>query len=680
MKLIILICLISNITLLHSRVIGYYQFNDTIIVVGEKYIDDLSRQRIDLKEYQSVSSTNYDIMNSLRIIGLNAAFDFNTMPYLEGGDFQEQQLFINNIPVPFQSRLIGMQSGLNSLLFSQITLLEAQSSNGYGKPIKLKLKTNSIDTSQIIINSKINILHFENAISFPVNLFSGGVTVGYNRSLLETIKPFISSSLNNTDDFEYKKFPFFQSFQALGELRIDNLTVKPIFIYSEDIGNFGINTKGFNFNSFQLNYGADVQGNLGKISTLTQLYSNKGRNNINYRFPEYNNLYIQGITSLLFEEFGFRSNLEYSIKPGQNVSLNFGYRNQNANSSNALLSPDNYKKASYSSDIFESTFYYQSLLSDKFLSTFYMGLNSFKFNTINPSVGIDISYFNPSLFDARLQVSHEAFQEPFNQIFYSFQNAIWDPGTTGSIFFIDNKDLPFSPMSCLNSSINLSKQINHSLFGTNVSTKIFFRSLKNLVYANNYPDEVNFYNSDFKFNQDFDGTRYGLSFLLENDFKPLLLKNLTAVNLIRSINYDNTNNLRFNAMNYSPFTLTNLVQYQITNFYAAVFFIYSSGRYTFDKKITSVIDSTVNYSVSSDFTTQSNLNPYYSVDISLLYKVVYPDYNINIGFSALNIFNKRNESRRGFILNESKDNLIRRSEYYNFPRFFIFEISISFTL
>jgi len=685
MKYIISIIFILNSTFLNSQVKEIYQLKDTILVVGEKYTDDVSQQKVNIEEYHSSGLANYDLMSALRIIGINAAFDFNTIPYMEGADFQEQQFFINNIPVPFQSRLIGMQSGLNSLLFSQISLLETHSLNGYSKPIRLELKTNKIDTSQIHFNSKINILHFENTISLPVNFFNGGITVGYNRSLLETIKPFLGSSINNKNDFEYKKFPFFQSFQMLAELKFSNLIIKPIFIYSEDIGNFGINTKGFNFNSYQLNYGAEIQADLGKVRNSTQFYSNVGKNNIDYRFPENKGVYVHGKANLSFEEFGLNSNIEYSIKPSHSFILSLGYKHQKTNSANevSITNNENSIKASYLSDVFESIIYYQNLLSDKLLSTLHIGLNSFRFYNIHPFLGFDIAYYNPILFNARFQISYESFQEPINPVFYSFQNALWDPSSASSIFFVDDNKLPLRPIYCLNSSINISKDISNSFFETNVSAKLFLRKLKNLVYTNNYPNEVTIYNSDFEFNQDFDGLRYGLSFLLENEIKSLSVKNLIAVNLCKSINRNNKDDTQFYTLNYNPLTITNLVQYQFSNFYMNVLFVYSSGRYMFDKKISSdysSVDSTVNNSVSTDFTNQLNLKPYYSIDISFLYKVAYSDFDINVSFTFLNIFNHKNESRRIFALDAFNKTLTERSEYYNFPRFFIFEISMNLIL
>jgi len=243
--------------------------------------------------------------------------------------------------------------------------------------------------------------------------------------------------------------------------------------------------------------------------------------------------------------------------------------------------------------------------------------------------------------------------------------------------------LPLRPIYCLNSSINISKDISNSFFETNVSAKLFLRKLKNLVYANNYPNEVTIYNSDFEFNQDFDGLRYGLSFLLENEIKSLSVKNLIAVNLCKSINRNNKDDTQFYTLNYNPLTITNLVQYQFSNFYMNVLFVYSSGRYMFDKKISSdysSVDSTVNNSVSTDFTNQLNLKPYYSIDISFLYKVAYSDFDINVSFTFLNIFNHKNESRRIFALDAFNKTLTERSEYYNFPRFFIFEISMNLIL
>ncbi len=668
-----------------SQVNENYKLEDTVVIVSKNRIDDnINQQKINLEDFHSFGSTHYDLMNYLRIIGTNSALDFDVVPSIEGADIQEEQFFINDIPVPFQSRLLGLQSGLNSLLYSQMSIVETQSLNGYEKPIKLKLKTNSMDTSQIYVLSNVNNLHLENALYLPLNTFNGWITIGYNRSLLETIEPFLGRAING-NSFEYKKFPFFQGFQVLGEFIMNNVVIKPTVIYSDDIGTFDLNTNLFNFNSHQFNYGVDIKTELNKIKNSTQIYSNAGKNNIDYSFVETNDTGVNGNANLYFEEFGFHNNLEYLINSNNTLALSLGYRYQNTYSKNEVSPAYNQgnKTASYLSDFYECSLYYQRLISDRLMTTVHVGLNSFKFANPCSSSGLDINYSDPKLIDARFQMSYESSQEPVNPVFFTFQNTIWDPSSSSSLFFIDNSNLPLKPIKYFNTSLNLRKQISVSYLETDMSVKLFLRKLKNLIYANNYPDEVTIYNTDLKFNQDFNGTRYGLSFLIENDIKLIALKNLTSVSLCKSINQNYTDGLIFYALNYCPQTITNLTQYQFGNYFINVTFVYSTGRYYFNKKIISYYspnDPTVTDSISIDFTKQLNLNPYYRMDISFLYKVIYNNREFNLGISCLNIFDHKNESDRYFSLDSATKSLTETSEYFNFPRFLILEIGIKLGL
>lgn len=657
-----------------------YQLKDTILVVAERYAEEnINKQTINLKEFFSNGFVNYDLMNYLKIIGINSFNDFNTLPYMEGADFQEQQFFINYIPVPFQSRLIGLQSGLNSLLFSQISLLETHSLNNFDKPIKLNVKTNKIDTNQIHFTSSINFLHLENAISIPINNLKGGVVIGYNRSLLESIKPFLRSIMNK-NDFGYELFPFFQGFQMYADIKTNNVSIKPILIYSEDNGSVGINTKDFKFKSHQLSYGVEIQSKIANLKNSILLYSNLGKNKVDYKFLETKSGDVQGKTNLSFRDVGFNSNTEYVIETDHTLSLSFGYIHQNTTSENkvSFTYNNNDKTASYSSDYFESALYYQSILSNKFLSTIYIGFNSYKFYNIFPSLGIDLIYSDLKLFEARFQTNYKAFQDPINPIFYSFQNTIWDPSFTSSLFFVDNNRLPLKPMHLFNTSFNMRKNLSSSFLETNISIKLFFRRILNLLYANNYPNGVTIYNSDLEFNQDSKGLRYGLSLILENNIKELSIKNLTSITFCRSLNHDNRSGLKFNSLNYSPITVTNLTQFEVNRFYANILLIYNAGRYFFSQKINkyySSVDSTYYYSMFTDHSSQLSLMPYYRMDISLLYQIIKGNFNLSCGLSIINIFDHKNESNRNYSLDLSKKSLLEKSEYFNLPRFFVFEIS-----
>ena len=683
MKVLFAVIFLISSILLHSQSKDIYHLSDSIIVIGERLTEDnIGTQKIDLQEMRMIGFVNYDLMQYLKTIGISSMNDLNTLPNIEGSDFNEEQFFINDIPVPFQSRLIGLQSGINSLLFSQISSLETNSINTFSKPIKLQIRSKDIDTSEVHLTSNINFLHLENVISFPVNSLNGGVAIGYNRSLLESVKPFLNTFIKR-NDLAYKQFPFFQGLQFLSNFKTNDVIISPIFIYSEDNGIAGISSKEFNFHSRQLNCGVDIQTKLSKINQSIQFYYNYGRNNVDYKFFETKEGDVDGAANLFFNEFGINSSSKYKIAPNHNLDLAFSLRHQITNSENTVSLNSTNKVSSYSSEYIKTKIYYSSLLTNKILSTLNIGLSSFRINNILPSVGIDLNYFNAPIFDARFQFNYEISNEPINPIYYSFQNIIWDPSSTSSLFFIDDSKLPLKPIECLNASVILKKHLINSFIESNLSLKIFFRQLKNLIYANSYPGEVTIYNSDLNFRQDFNGIRYGLTLLLDNKINSIPLRNITSVNFLKSITYDKKNNHTFNSLNYSPVLISNFTQYQISRFYINLLFIYNIGRYLFNKSINSYyssVDSTYNYSISTDYNSQLILQTYFRSDISFFYNIYDSDFKLSTGVSVLNIFNNKNESQRNFSLDLLNKSIVANSEYFNLPRIIVFEISMSLIL
>ena len=449
--------ILSNVVT-YSQIKDTYELTDSVIVVGERNPDDkLSQQQINIKEVQSSGFTNYDLMEYLKIIGINSSIDFNTLPYVEGADFNEQQFFINNIPVPFQSRLIGLQSGLNSLLFSQISLIEAHSINNFSKPIKLEATTNVIDTTHITFKSNINFLHLENAVSIPLKGINSAFVFGYNRSFLESVRPFLSD-VSNKSNFDFNQFPFFQSFQFLLSYKTPTLTIKPILIYSEDNGIVGISTKKFNFFSKQYNFGADIEFEGDKIIQNFKVFSNAGKNKVDYKFTESENGSITGLTNLSFLDYGIISNTTYDSKAKQKLKLSILFKHQNSKSDNLVSFENKYQSTSFISDYLSGKLYFTNIFDDKIISTIYGGLSTNQLDQVNPSFGLDLSYYNPDLFDSRFQINYDTDQDPINPVFFSFQNTVWNPSSSSGLFFVDEKSLPLKPINFVNVSLHLIKK------------------------------------------------------------------------------------------------------------------------------------------------------------------------------------------------------------------------------
>ena len=343
----------------------------------------------------------------------------------------------------------------------------------------------------------------------------------------------------------------------------------------------------------------------------------------------------------------------------------------------------NSKSAFYTLDVYDAKIFYTTYLSDKFASTINFGVRSIDLNIPYPSYGLDLLFSEPALISARFQLSYDNNQEPVNSIYYSFQNTIWDPSSSGNYYFIDKEDNPIKPVKCFNISLNVMKNISAAVIESDLSIKLYYRQLKNLIYANNFPDEITIYNSDLKFNQNFEGIRYGISLSLTNKAEKLSISNITSFNICISSTKDRNNNILFNSLNHNPITFSNLTQYEFKDFYLNVFFFYSSGRYIFKKlseSFYSSIDSSYSYSLGTDYDNQINLKSYARCDVSVMYKFIMGSFNMNFGVSVFNIFNNKNESGREFSINNKNGNIISESKYFNLPTFISMGININYIL
>lgn len=672
-----------NLAILYSQEKDSYQLKDSVVIVGEKYYtENINKQLISICEVQSRGVPNYDLMDYLKILGINYSSDFNILPSTEGADYYEQQFFVNNFQVPFQSRLIGLNSGLNSLLIAKMSLLESHSIFNSSHPVKYRIVTRKPDTSQIQFNSNNSLLCTENTLSIPLKILNGGLLLGYNRSLLETIRPLLNKYYDNSE-FDFNKFPFYQGCQIIGNFSTGKINVSPLFFYSEDEGIVDISSKTFNFKSDQLNYGVEINYDGNDIINSTRLFSSKGKNNINYAFLESANGKLDGSAVLSF--YNIRANSDFEIKLNQHNSLNIdlGYNYQKANSDNEASMKTNSKSAFYTLDVYDAKIFYTTYLSDKFASTINFGVRSIDLNIPYPSYGLDLLFSEPALISARFQLSYDNNQEPVNSIYYSFQNTIWDPSSSGNYYFIDKEDNPIKPVKCFNISLNVMKNISAAVIESDLSIKLYYRQLKNLIYANNFPDEITIYNSDLKFNQNFEGIRYGISLSLTNKAEKLSISNITSFNICISSTKDRNNNILFNSLNHNPITFSNLTQYEFKDFYLNVFFFYSSGRYIFKKlseSFYSSIDSSYSYSLGTDYDNQINLKSYARCDVSVMYKFIMGSFNMNFGVSVFNIFNNKNESGREFSINNKNGNIISESKYFNLPTFISMGININYIL
>ena len=123
--LVLFILIIRGISLAQDQ--ATIELPDSVVVYGSKtskVTEDINS--IDINQLSNLSLVNYDLFSSLSLIGASYQNDFNVIPLLEGADFQEQEFLIESMPSSYPINLLGIQSGLNSLLFSSLNLEKNQ--------------------------------------------------------------------------------------------------------------------------------------------------------------------------------------------------------------------------------------------------------------------------------------------------------------------------------------------------------------------------------------------------------------------------------------------------------------------------------------------------------------------------------------------------------------------------
>jgi len=649
-------------------------FTDSIVVYGNLSTKSgVEINSIDFAKLSNLSTVNYDPLSALSIIGASYQSDFNVVPLLEGADFQEQDFVIENIPAAFPVNLLGFQSGLNSLLFSNITLQREQLSRNFGKPITLNAGIRKQDNNTSFV-SKISNLKTENLLSIPFTEISGKLTLGYNRSLFESMIPIYDMIVGN-NDFQFQSFPFYEGFQSVATLDFNHLKFTQLLMYNNDKGKARINTKDFDFGSNSLSVGSKLNFDYDNLESTITFYYLKGRNNIDYSFNE-NSKRIVGDAYLDNINTGIDIYTKIIVGENENINISAGYKydeGKSTNESNYRYS-GNKITANYSINNYELALGYQRFLLKNIFFNIHSGMTYSFPRKVGFLSQLDFMLSLEQDFNINLMLGYKSNYTPDNSIFYTFQNSILDPVSTNTLYFIDRSDLPIKPLSYLDLSLYISKKFENKIFVSDLQLKFFYRALDNLLFSNTYPLEATYYNTDFSFNQDYEARKYGIKLIITQFLPSLFLKNIIGISLIKSININSNKNLSHNALNYNPFTVTNVIDWQFGDFNLSSFMIFKIGRYIFSKsldKYYSYLDSSYAYSLKTNLEEQKNLNSQFRTDLALKYLVIKGQFNLDIGLTIINIFNSEFESNRLFEIDSEAQSVREKSEFINLPRFFI---------
>jgi len=680
-NLLIFILIIKGIIFAQDQ--ATLELADSVVIYGNlisKTGVDVSA--IDVTSLSNLSAVSYDLLSSLSLIGASYQSDFNVVPLLEGADFQEQEFLIENIPSSFPINLLGIQSGLNSLLFSSLTVERNLSNKSFKKSIMLNAGIRKFNNNDPFFASKTSNLRTENLLSIPLHNIRSNIILGYSRSLLESMKPLYDSFIKNRD-FDFQSFPFYQGFQSIITTNINNIKMTQLLMTNYNKGKTRINSKDFNFKSRSLSIGSKIELIYKKSTSELTIHYLEGKNDIDYSFDE-SSRGILGAAKLANLSTGFDLNTKIFLNNFENILFSMGYKYEEGNSKNesTYYIINEKVSAKYNLHNYEFAFGYQRLLLKNIFFSVISGMTHSSFKKVGFFSNFDFSLNIEQNLDFNLVVDYKTQYIPTNAILYTFQNSIWDPSSVNTLYFIDQKDLPIKPIRFFNITAYLKNKFITNLFISDLQLKVFYRHIENLIFSNNYPLEANYYNTDFSFNQDYDAHKYGAIVSYSQYFPNIALTNRIALSLTKSLNINTKMNIVHNALNYNPIAITDIINWRLGDLSISSFMIYKLGRYIFNKSLEeyySFSDSSSAYSLKTDFSQQKNLNPQFRFDITFNYLLLREPLGLDVGFSVINVFNSAFESNRLYDFDPKSLDIVEKSEFTNLPRFFIININLNYT-
>lgn len=679
--IIILVLIIAGILFAQDQTT--FELPDSVVVYGSTTSDlVVDNTTIDISSLSNLSLVNYDLFSSLSLIGANYQNDFNVIPLLEGADFQEQEFLIESLPSSYPINLLGIQSGLNSLLFSTLSLEKNLTDRCFNKSISLNAYIRKFDNANPLIATRISNLRTESLVSIPLSGISSNFVLGYSRSLLESMKPFYNTFIKSRD-FGFQSFPFYEGFQSILTTNFNKVKMIHLLMTNYDKGKTRINSKDFNFTSRSLSIGSKVEFEYEKSLNILSFHYLKGKNDIDYSFDE-SSRRVLGAANLENLNTGVELNTQISLNNFEKLLFNMGFQYDEANSINesTFYGISENTIAKYNLNNYEFALGYQKMLLDRVFIGTLAGVTYGSHNKVGFFTNLDFLLNIQQNLDFNIVVTHRSNYIPTNAIFYTFQNSIWDPASVNTLYFIDQSKLPIQPIQNFNIAAYLNKKFISNFFNSDIQVKLFYRKVNNLIFSSNYPLESTYYNTDFSFDQDYDAQKYGVIVSLSQNFYTISLLNRISVALMKSLNMNSKNNLEHKALNYNPLVITDVITWSWDNFNVSSYMMFKFGRYFFPKILDeyfSYSDSSFAYSLKTDFSKQENLDSQFRLDISLNYLILPKPVKLDIGLSFINVFNSKFESNRIYYFDSKNIDVVNRSEFTSLPRFFIINLNMSYS-
>ncbi|REH48924.1 outer membrane receptor protein involved in Fe transport [Tenacibaculum gallaicum] len=614
--------------------------------------------------------TEPDVLESLKIIpGVQSPNETATGIYIRGGTPNQNLVLWDGIKMYYSGHFFGMISAFNPYTTKEITLSKSGTGARYGNRVSgvIDIKTTEKIPNKITGNFGLNMTHADALLTIP---FSKKTALSFSarRSFSDVLKTFTFNKLSMRvfqtfdDNQENQIIDKNIKFDRDNEFKFSDYTTKFVYKPNEDefLSVSFLHTKNQMFNNFIIprykdkyndkldinNTGISVnwkkQSSEKKIHNIKSYFSNfqldyEG----NYNYID-NYLILLSTKSNSITDFGLSYNMNYSFN--DKTDLFWGYD---------FTSTKVAYELKYSIDL-ENENRYSSLQEDKGTNNTHSIFAEYLYdnNNWNINSGIRFNYFSkidklvlePRLYFEKKLTSSLSFKASFEQkhqtlsqiiefqtsrLGFDLENQIWAQ--------VNNENIP------LQKSLQISTGMLFNKSNWKIDIEPYYKKVSGMTSQTiGYNDQT----SDFSNGK---GKIYGIDILINKKFN----------NYRTWINYSYTKN-RFKFLDLenkffpANHDITNYFSwshaYKLNNYEFSLGWIFRTGNpYTAIKRFYTDDEGAPRIIIDSDNINGLRLPNYSRLDASVTYSFSFSEkWKGKLGFSLLNIFNKKNILNRTY--------------------------------
>lgn len=608
--------------------------------------------------------TEPDVLESLKIIpGVQSPNETAAGIYIRGGTPNQNLILWDGIKMYYSGHFFGMISAFNPYTTKEITLSKSGTGARYGNRVSgvIDIKTTEKIPEKITGNFGLNMTHADALLTVPLSKKTA-LSFSARRSFSDILKTFtfnkISMRVFQTFDNNQENQIIDKNIKFNRDNKFKFLDYTTKFVYkpneNESLSLSFLHTKNKMFNNFAIpfykdkyndeldidNTGASI--NWKKQSTKKKTHNVKSyfssfhlhyKGNYNY-IDDY--LILSSAKSNSLTDFGISYNMNYSFN--DRTDLFWGYDFTSTKAAYELK---------YSIDL-EGENRYSLLQEDKATNNTHSVFAEYLYDNDNWNInsGIRFNYFSkinkfvlePRLyFEKRLtpslsvKASFEQKHQTLSQIVefltsslgFDLENQIWAQ--------VNNDDIP------LQKSLQVSSGVLFNKNNWKIDIEPYYKKVSGMTsQTSGYNDQTDDFSNG-------EGKVFGIDMLVNKKFN----------NYRTWINYSYTkNSFKFLDLENKYFPanhdITNYFSwshaYKLNNYEFSLGWIYRTGNpYTAVKEFYTDEDGTPHINLDSDNINALRLPNYSRLDASMTYSFNFSEkWKGKLGFSLLNIFNKKN--------------------------------------